>query len=94
MNGVLPLLSIFTFVLLSGCASHVRLPEPSDSPYAPVNEPTHGVVRYSEAGLQAIEDSYRDMAYQEAYQACGGAYKIVSEYKDFQWNYIAYECID
>ncbi len=59
---------------LSGCAQTIRLPKPSSSAYAPVNEPTHGVVKYSEAGLQSIEDAYREMAYKEAYQACTGDY--------------------
>ena len=93
MKTIVAVVAVSSVFLVSGCAQTMRLPEPSDSPYAPVNEPTHGVVKYSEAGLQSIEDAYRNMAYKEAYQACSGDYRIVSEYKDWQWNYIAYECI-
>ena len=93
MKKIVAVIAVLSVLLLSGCAQTIRLPEPSDSPYAPVNEPTHGVVKYSEAGLQSIEDAYRNMAYKEAYQACNGDYKIVDEYKDWQWNYIAYKCI-
>ncbi len=80
--------------LAAGCAQTQRLPQPSKSQYRPVNEPTHGQVRYMQAGAPSIEKVYREAGYKQAYEACGGSYRILNEWEDPYYNYFNYACVN
>lgn len=78
---------------MAGCAQTQRLPKPSSSPYAPVNESNHGSVRYFQAYAPAAEQMHREAAYEQAYKACGGSYTIIREWEDYYYNYFDYKCV-
>lgn len=67
---------------LAGCrASMVVSPgRSSTSAYAPVNEAKRpGIIKYLNEGVQAVRTARRENAYQQMYEACGGAYRITQE---------------
>lgn len=70
--------------ILSGCqTAQMVSANRSNSPYAPVNEASHGgEVKYSEDGRAERVRQQREAAYEKMYSYCGGKYKIVSEWTD------------
>ena len=79
---------------MAGCAQTQRLPKPSDSPYRPVNESSHGSVKYLQALAPYAEEMHREAAYEQAYNSCGGAYAILREWEDYYYNYFDYRCVN
>jgi hypothetical protein len=98
-------------LVLQGCVSANMLHAPNRNlianEYAPENEKQlPGKIKYSLAGADFVVSNRRKDAYKQMHNACGGAYKIVSESTrnqdttyvgwgmtaDTEYNYITFKC--
>ena len=72
---------ILMALLFFACASSAQLVEVrGKSPYAPVNEPAGGRVRYPLGGPTLNPKARREDAYKKMFDACHGPYSIVREW--------------
>jgi len=66
-------------VLGVGCKTANLTEIRGGSAYAPVNERSGGKIEYRSTGSLRDDQERRENAYQQMYQQCGGAYRIVTE---------------
>ena len=69
---------------LVGCSAPSRMVVSprmgTESAYSPVNEKSRpGLIKYSAHGSEAAKERKREDAYWRMHNACGGAYRILSE---------------